>query len=277
MTELLDLAWVAIGGLGLNDLLDILLVALICYWLLSLIQGTTAMALLRGIVLVLVVGSAVSWLFGLTMLGWLLRNAILASLVAIPILFQPELRRALEQVGRARGFVAPVMTPSQRAVDVIASAADELSERRWGAIIVLERQIPLGEYAGTGVHIDGSLSVEFLLAIFYPKAPLHDGAAIVRGDRVMAAGCVLPLADTIDRGQQHGTRHRAAIGITRKTDAVSVVVSEETGRISICNNGRLVTDLSGESLRRLLPNLYRQPGREGLPHLLRLRLPIRVP
>jgi diadenylate cyclase len=167
-------------------------------------------------------------------------------------------------------------TANQRTIETVATAAGRLSERSWGALIVLERQIPLGEYADTGIRVDGALSVEFLLSIFYPHSPLHDGAVIVRGDRVLAAGCVLPLAETIETGHQFGTRHRAAIGITEKTDALSLVVSEETGWISICNNGRMVRNLDEQKLRRVLPMLYRTPAADTIPQLFRLRVPSRV-
>jgi diadenylate cyclase len=247
------------------------------YGLLSLIQGTTAVALIRGIVLVFVVGSLVSNILGLAVLGWLLRNALPALFVAIPILFQPELRRLLERIGRAGGITRPqATTASQRAIDVIAQTAGRLSERRWGALIVLERQTPLGEYADTGIRVDGTLSVEFLLNLFYPHSPLHDGAVIVRGDRVLAAGCVLPLAETIDTGHQFGTRHRAGIGITEKTDALSIIVSEETGQISISNNGRLVRNLDEQKLSRVLPMLFRSRASEAIPQLFRLRAPSRA-
>jgi uncharacterized protein (TIGR00159 family) len=277
MAEFFELIRTGVTGIEPRDLLDILLVTAITYWLLSLIQGTTAVALLRGIVLVFVVGSLMSNILGLAVLGWLLRNAIPALLVAIPILFQPELRRALEQIGRAGGLTRPqATTASQRAIEVIAQTAGRLSERRWGALIVLERQTPLGEYADTGIRVDGSLSIEFLLNLFYPHSPLHDGAVIVRGDRVLAAGCVLPLAETIDTGHQFGTRHRAGIGITEKTDALSIIVSEETGQISISNNGRLVRNLDEQKLRRVLPMLFRSRASEAIPQLFRLRVPSRA-
>lgn len=277
MGDILELIRAGLTGIEPRDLLDILLVSAITYWLLSLIQGTTAVALLRGIVLVFVVGSLTSHVLGLAVLGWLLRNAIPALLVAIPIVFQPELRRALEQIGRAGGFPrASSATASQRAIEVIAQTAGRLAERRWGALIVLERQTPLGEYADTGIRIDGALSVEFLLNLFYPHSPLHDGAVIVRGDRVLAAGCVLPLAETIDTGHQFGTRHRAGIGITEKTDALSIIVSEETGQVSISNNGRLVRNLDDQKLRRVLPMLLRSRTSEAIPQLFRLRVPSRA-
>jgi uncharacterized protein (TIGR00159 family) len=277
MTDFVELIRTGLTGIEPRDLLDILLVTAIAYWLLSLIQGTTAVALLRGIVLVIVVGSLMSNIFGLAVLGWLLRNSIPALLVAIPILFQPELRRLLEQIGRAGGLTRPqATTASQRAIEVISETAGRLSERRWGALIVLERQTPLGEYADTGIRVDGTLSVEFLLNLFYPHSPLHDGAVIVRGDRVLAAGCVLPLAETIDTGHQFGTRHRAGIGITEKTDALSVIISEETGQISISNNGRLVRNLDEPKLRRVLPMLFRSRASEAIPQIFRSRVPSRA-
>jgi diadenylate cyclase len=183
-------------------------------------------------------------------------------------LFQPELRRALEQIGRAGGFLphsTSTLTASAHVVDVIAIAARRLSERRWGALIVLERDTGLGEYAETGVPIDGTLSVELVLNVFFPNSPLHDGAVIVRGERLGAAGCVLPLADVHASPIHYGTRHRAAIGITEVADAIAVVVSEETGRISIANNGHLVTNLDEGKLRKVLGILYRPPGGDQLP------------
>lgn len=264
MAELIEAIRSTLLGLEMRDVVDIVVVAGFSYWLLSLIQGTTAVALLRGIALVFVVGSLASSVMGLTLLGWLLKSMIPALLVAIPILFQPELRRALEQIGRAGGLTRlEVLTTHQRTVDIVSTAAGRLAERNWGALIVLERQIPLGEYAETGIRIDGALSVEFLLSIFYPHSPLHDGAVIVRRDRVVAAACVLPLAETMNTGHQFGTRHRAGIGITEKTDALSVVVSEETGRISISNNGRMVRNLDEQKLRRVLPMLYKAERRPG--------------
>jgi len=259
-------------GLDIRAAIDIAVVAALAYAILGLIQGTTAVALLRGLALVFIIGAVASNLFGLTLLAWLLRNSVPALLIAIPVLFQPELRRLLEQVGRAGGIGRSAVSTNQRTIEVVASAAGRLAERNWGAIIVLERQIELGEYANTGIRIDGALSIEFLQSIFYPHSPLHDGAVIVRGDRVLAAGCVLPLAESIETGHQYGTRHRAAIGISAKTDALAVVVSEETGRISIANNGRLVSNFDDAKLRRVLPMIYRTTTAEALPDIFRRRL-----
>lgn len=251
--------------LDVRSLADILIVALLIYGLLMLIKDTTAVMLVRGLVFLVLGGALVSNLFNLPVLGWLVRNSIPALLVAVPILFQPELRRALEQIGRAGGlFPHGAVGAHPRLIDVIAIGARRLAERRWGALIVLERETALGEYAATGVELDALLSVDLLEQIFHPNTRLHDGAAIVRGERVLAAGCLLPLAESIASGQVLGTRHRAAVGITEQTDAVVVVVSEETGQISIANNGRLVRNLDEAKLRKVLAILHRPATSEWL-------------
>ncbi|MBI4494809.1 MAG: TIGR00159 family protein [Chloroflexi bacterium] len=267
MVEFIQTVLFTLNRLDGRSLVDVLIVAGIVYWLLSLIRGTTAEALVRGLFLALGLGSIVGNALNLTMLNWLLRNSIPAMLVAVPILFQPEIRRALEQVGRAGGLLPRAATVSrpERVVEIIASACRRLSECRWGALMVLERDTALGEFAKTGVEIDGLLSVEHLLSVFYPNSPLHDGAAIIRGERVAAAGCVLPLAESMATGHTLGTRHRAAVGITERTDAISIVVSEETGQISIANNGRMVRNLDESKLRKVLSILNRPPTYRGFP------------
>lgn len=267
MEELVEAVRTALTLLEWRSVIDILVVGLIVYWLLTLIQGTTAIMVVRGIMTLVIVGTILAYALNLTMLNWLLRNSIPALIVVIPILFQPELRRALEQIGRAGGLIphSPVLTASAHVVDVIAIAARRLSERRWGALIILERETGLGEYVETGVPIDGALSVELVLNVFFPNSPLHDGAVIVQGERLGAAGCVLPLADVHASPVHYGTRHRAAIGITEVADAIAVVVSEETGRISIANNGHLVGNLDESKLRKVLGILYRPPGGDPLP------------
>jgi len=247
-----------VGHFDWRSIVDIAIVALVIYWLLTLISGTTAATLVRGILILLTVAFLLSNLLNLTMLGFLLRSAIPALFVAIPILFTPELRRALEQLGRA-GTLIPsrsAVSPSARIAETVATAAQALAERRWGALMVLERGTPLGEYAEKGVQIDGLLTVDLLLNIFYPNSPLHDGAVIVHGDRVVAAAVVLPLAQS-PTIEHVGTRHRAAIGITEGTDCIAVVVSEETGTISIANAGRMVRNLGPARLRKVLSILDR--------------------
>ncbi|MCC6174291.1 MAG: TIGR00159 family protein [Chloroflexi bacterium] len=268
----------ALAQLDWRSILDIAIVGAIVYWLLTLIQGTTGIMVVRGIVTLLLVGTILANVFSLPVLTWLLRNSLPALIVVIPILFQPELRRALEQIGRAGGLLphAQPLSESAHLVDVVSIAARRLSERGWGALIVLERDTGLGEYVGTGVAIDGTVSVELLLNIFYPNSPLHDGAVIMRGDRIAAAGCVLPLADVHAGPTHYGTRHRAALGITEQSDAISVVVSEETGRISMANNGRLVTNLDEGKLRKVLGILYRPPVGDQLPGWIRGRTTAKV-
>ncbi|MFN8524503.1 MAG: diadenylate cyclase CdaA [Chloroflexota bacterium] len=273
MESLLRAVTAAVAQLEWRSAIDIFVVAIILYWLLTLIQGTTAMMLVRGIVTLLLVGTVLSNVLNLTVLSWLLRNSIPALIVAVPILFQPELRRALEQIGRAGGWLPHPSNLSSPAhiIDVIAVASRRLSERRWGALIVLERETPLGEFADTGVLIDGTLSVELLLNIFFPNSPLHDGAVIIRGDRLIAAGTVLPLSDIHGTAVHFGTRHRAALGITERTDALTIVVSEETGRISVGNGGRLSPSLDESKLRASLGTLYKPQTADQLPAWIRGR------
>lgn len=264
MDALLGLVNSIVSRLDLRSLIDVAIVATVLYWLLTLISGTSAATLVRGILLLLTLAVVLSNVLNLTMLQWLLRNSLPALLVGIPVLFAPELRRALEQIGRA-GSLIP-RTPGAiaagrehgRAMEAIAEAAQRLSERRWGALIVIERETALGEYARSGIPIDGLVSVDLLLNVFYPSSPLHDGAVIVRGDRLVAAGAVLPLADSPTTGHV-GTRHRAAIGISERSDCIAVVVSEETGAISIANAGRMVRNL-GQGLQRVLAILNRTSG-----------------
>jgi uncharacterized protein (TIGR00159 family) len=256
---LLQSIWLSLASrFGLSAVLDIAIVALVLYWLLTLIAGTSAATLVRGILILLTLGWVLSNVFNLTMLQFLLRNSIPALIFAIPVLFQPEIRRALEQLGRAGSLIPrnTVISPSTRLAEMIARAAQQLAERRFGALLVIERSTPLGEYASKGIHMDALLSPELLLNIFWPNSPLHDGAVIIRGDRVVAAGVVLPLAQS-PTVEHIGTRHRAAIGITEISDAIAVVVSEETGTISLANAGRMVRNLGEARLQKVLSILDR--------------------
>src|ERR671937_4172 len=252
------------GRFGISSLLDIAIVAVLLYWLLSLIAGTSAATLVRGILTLLALGFFLSNVFNLTMLQFLLRASIPALIFAIPVLFQPEIRRALEQLGRAGSLIprTTVVSPNTRLAETIARAAQQLAERRFGALLVIERSTPLGEYASKGVAMDALLSTELLLNIFWPNSPLHDGAVIVHGDRVVAAGVVLPLAQS-PTVEHVGTRHRAAIGITEISDAIAVVVSEETGTISLANAGRMVRNLGEARLQKVLSILDRSASALG--------------
>jgi uncharacterized protein (TIGR00159 family) len=263
--RVLDLLVSVIGSLSgrfaVSSLLDILIVALLLYWLLSLIAGTSAATLVRGILILLTLAFVLSNVFSLTMLQFLLRASIPALIIAIPVLFAPELRRALEQLGRAGSLIprTNVISTNTRLADTVAAAAQMLSERRFGALLVIERSTPIGEFAASGTPMDALLSTELLLNIFWPNSPLHDGAVIIHGDRVVSSAVVLPL--TRSPTVEHiGTRHRAAIGITEMSDAIAVVVSEETGQIALANAGRMVRNLSEPRLRKVLSILERGPG-----------------
>jgi diadenylate cyclase len=270
--------WVSLSiRFGVSAILDIAIVSVLLYWLLSLIAGTSAATLVRGILILLTLGFVLSNVFNLTMLQFLLRNSIPALIIAIPVLFQPEIRRALEQLGRAGSLIprTTVVSPNTRVAEIIARAAQQLAERRFGALVVIERSTPLGEYASRGVAMDGLVSTELLLNIFWPNSPLHDGAVIIHGDRVVAAGVVLPLAQS-PTVEHVGTRHRAAIGVTEISDAIAVVVSEETGQISLANAGRMVRNLGEARLQKVLSILDRAStgfgvNGSGRPHFPRPR------
>lgn len=245
--------------------LDILLVSLIIYGLLMLIKGTQADQLVRGILILLLASGFVGYFFNLTIFNWLLQNTIPVLLIAIPVIFQPELRRALEQLGRTGNIInyplhLHITTNVEKLSDELARACALLAERGYGGLMVVERSTGLEEYAQTGTRIDGTVTAQLLLQIFYKGSPLHDGAVILRGDRIIAARCLLPLTDLPDLDPELGTRHRAAIGVTENSDAICVVVSEETGAISLANHGHLVRHLNDQKLRQLLAALLQTPA-----------------
>jgi diadenylate cyclase len=238
---------------------EIFLLAALIYALLRLVRGTTAVSLLRGGAFILVVLWILARALDLIVVDWLLRNSVTGFAVAIPIIFQPEIRRALERVGRTRVTALRTRPSMEALINAIAGATRTLSIQRFGALIVLERETGLEDYIATGHRVDAATSQELLAHIFFRNAPLHDGAVIIRGDRIIAATCTLPLTDAQMDGHV-GTRHKAGIGITERTDAVSVIVSEETGDISIATNGRLVSKLDDSRLRALLADLLGQEG-----------------
>lgn len=241
----------------ISSAFDIAIVAVLFYGILMLVRGTRADQVLRGVILLFIFFSIAASLFHLTMVDWLLHNSPIVLLVAIPIIFQPELRRALEQVGRTSALInhplATLSNPLQPStVDELVDAVQRMAERRYGALIVLEGTTGLEDFVRSGVRVDGDVTSDLVVTIFFANSPMHDGAVIIRGDRVLAAGCVLPLTDN-PAAAGRGTRHRAAIGITEQTDAYCVVVSEETGSISLARNGHL----ESVSLERLTTNLER--------------------
>jgi uncharacterized protein (TIGR00159 family) len=248
-------------------LLDILIVALLFYWLLGVIRGTRAVQLLRGVGIVLALTIFVGTLAGqqLQTLAWLLTTIITPALiVGVPVLFQPELRRALESLGRSSELLSRPLTGVNRSeiletLTIISRAASQLSQQGVGALIVIERTTQLQEYADRGVLLDSRISTPLLLNIFYPNSPLHDMAVIVRGNRILAANVVLPLSEDLSGPRRYGTRHRAAKGISEQTDALAVVVSEETGAISLVQDGRMASQLNEARLRSMLAGLLRVP------------------
>lgn len=246
------------------DAFDILLVAFILFWVLYLIRGTRAVSLLRGIVIFIIVVTPLSSLIRLRAFGWLTQRALPALLVAIPVVFQQELRHTLERLGRAGTLFS--RTTGDRAVlaqtlAAIAEACPVLAERRHGALIVLERETGLQELVDSGVVLDAVTTPELLTNIFDPHTTLHDGAVIIRRGRILAAACVLPLSSAFLADRQLGLRHRAALGVTEESDAVAVVVSEERGSISIAHSGRIIRNLDAKRLEAVLYAFF-QPALE---------------
>lgn len=241
-----------------TDLVDILLVALVFYALLRLFQGTQAVALLRGVLVLALIFLLAASRF--TAFGWLLRKSLSGILVAIPVVFQPELRRALERLGRS----APMLmgrgnreAAAQQVIHEIVLAVETLARERTGALIVLEGDTGLEEHIESGERIDAAVSARLLLTIFFPGTSLHDGAVIIRGNHIVAAACVLPLTQRDLADSSLGTRHRAAVGITEQNDAIAIIVSEETGIISVARGGRIARRLDGQRLRTILQAFHR--------------------
>ncbi len=245
-----------------TDAVDILLVALVFFLLLTLLRGTRAVQLVRGLIILILLGSLLTSTFlRLVALSWLLRNTLPVLLFSIPVIFQPELRRALERLGGVVSTGGRWWGRQESVIEPVVMACQRLSERRHGALIVLERETGLQEYIDTGVIIDAKVTPELLLTIFYIGTSLHDGAVIIRGTRVAAAACILPLSSSGTLTERRmGLRHRAALGISEVSDAVAVVVSEETGQISVAHNGRMIRRLDAQRLATIL-HAFQQPRR----------------
>ena len=250
-----------LGQVSFRDVLDILLVTFLVYQGYLLVAGTRAVNVVRGIVVFAGVWVA-ALLLNLTTLSYLLGRAGTVGLFALVVLFQPELRAALERVGRPR---SRDLSAGVAALQAVARSMERLAERRIGALIAIERRTPLGEYAETGVTLDAVVSVPFLEALFARNAPLHDGGVIIHGSRVVSAGCLFPLQSSDGTYRRYGTRHRAAIGLSEVTDAVVLVVSEERGSMRIALGGRLGPDLNGAELRDQLRSLIYERSGQGLP------------
>ncbi|MDK2822725.1 MAG: diadenylate cyclase [Clostridia bacterium] len=238
------------------NLLDIAIVAFVIYKLMMILKGTRAVQLIKGLV-VLLIATVASEILGLKSINWLLEKAQTVFFIAIPIVFQPELRRALEQLGRGKLFVRSGYLAQEdvdKLVNEIVRAIKVMAKKKIGALVVIERQTGLADFVETGIKIDGFVTSELLINTFVPKTPLHDGAVIIRGDRLLAASCFLPLSENPNLSKELGTRHRAAVGVTEVSDALVVMVSEETGVISVAEDGKLTRYLDEITLKELLLN-----------------------
>ncbi|MBM3143664.1 MAG: TIGR00159 family protein [Chloroflexi bacterium] len=248
--------------------IDILLVTAIFFVILLLLRDTQAAVLLRGGLLLITLLGILASLEVLPAFSWLVSSALPALFLAIPVIFAPEIRRALERIGRTGAIVTRRSRENGDMIDDLVTAVTRLADRNHGALIVLQRSDNLQDYVETGVSLNALVTPELLLQIFYPNTPLHDGAVIIKGDHVLAASCVMPLSSsgsltsTPDRAM--GLRHRAALGASEFGDAVAVVVSEETGVISITHQGRMISNLTGERLKTILRTFF-QPAREKNP------------
>ncbi len=232
---------------------DIFLVWLVFYKLLQIIQGTKAVQLLRGIILIVVVRFA-SEIIGLNTLSYLMEQTMTWGVLAIIIIFQPELRRALEQLGRGKWFRSTSQEDNEheQMIEAIVKSTNYMAKRRIGALISIERETGLNDYIETGIALESKLTSELLINIFIPNTPLHDGAVILKNNQVAAAACYLPLSESPFVSKELGTRHRAALGISEVTDSITIVVSEETGSVSLTKNGELYRNLTLEELQNML-------------------------
>ena len=237
-------------------IIDLAIVIFLIYYFLKIVKGSRAWQLIKGIVLLIVI-TWLSGLFNLKILNWILTGIMNLGVIAIIVIFQPELRRGLEQLGTNKftkffGIDKDLATKTKEDIYKIVIAATELSKTKTGALIVIERDIKIQDIISSGIPMNADVSPQLLVNIFEPKTPLHDGAVVISNNKIAAAACVLPLADDKDIAKELGTRHRAAIGISKESDSIVVVVSEETGKISVAKDGTLIADLREDSLKKIL-------------------------
>lgn len=249
-----------LSNVRMRDVIDIVIVALVFYKLFTLIKETRAEQLTKGIVILLILTKISDWLQLFT-INWILNNAMTVGTLALLIVFQPELRRGLEYIGRSK-FLSKSLIEIRgeslsEVVEELMEAVASLSRQKIGALIVLERQTGLNEVADTGTSIDGLVSSDLLINIFIPNTPLHDGAVIIKENKIKAAACFLPLTDNSGISKELGTRHRAALGISERSDSISIVVSEETGGISVAENGNISRHLDLKTLKTILTDMYK--------------------
>lgn len=242
--------WFYIPKITISDVFEIILIAILVYYVMDWFKKTRAWTLVKGIlVLFLIMGIAMAFQFNTIL--WIFKNTISVGVIAVIIIFQPEFRRALEQLGR-RNYISELLSNDEnkiaskldkRSLNEIAKASYIMGENKTGALIVIEKNVRLGDYERTGINIDAEISCQLLINIFEHNTPLHDGAVLVRDNRIVSATCYLPLTDSMDINKDLGTRHRAAIGVSEVSDSITVIVSEETGAVSLAHNGNIYRNL----------------------------------
>ncbi len=261
------LANLHIPFIQVTDILEIIIISFLVYHILLWIKQTRAWALLKGLIVILVF-LFIAVLLNMTTILWIAQNVFSIAMIALVVMLQPELRKALEELGR-KNFLSSMLVDkkdvnklSARTINEIVKACVEMGKVRTGALIVVEKMQSLADYERTGIEVDGLVSSQLLINIFEKNTPLHDGAVIIRENRVTSATCYLPLSDNMALSKELGTRHRAGIGISEVTDSVTVIVSEETGKISVAHEGELETNLDADRLRECLTNLTLEPENE---------------
>jgi diadenylate cyclase len=254
--------------LSVIDLLEIVILAFVIYHVVLWVKNTRAWTLLRGIV-VLLLFYVIAYVLGMSVIVWIFERTITIGITAMIIVFQPELRRALEELGRKK--IVSSIIPfdesknqnerfSDRSIHEIVKATVEMAKVKTGALIIMEKEIDLSEYERTGIRLDSAISSQLLVNIFEHNTPLHDGAVIIRGDRIISATCYLPLSDNMGLSKELGTRHRAAVGISEVSDSLTIIVSEETGKISVAVGGKLLRNIDDEILTKKLQEMQGKSG-----------------
>lgn len=255
--------WLYLPKITFADILEIIILSYLIYHIILWFKNTRAWTLLKGIAVLLILMS-ISYVFKLNTLMWIFKNTINVGILAVIILFQPELRRALEELGRKKILADVIIRDdknvkndklSAEAIQELVAASIEMSKNKTGALIVVEQEVALGEYVSTGINIDAAISKQLIVNIFEHNTPLHDGAVIIRNNRIIAATCYLPLTGRTDLNKDLGTRHRAAVGISEVSDSITIIVSEETGAISVAQGGTLTSNLDPETLRKQFTSL----------------------
>lgn len=254
-----------------TDILEILIIAFALYHIIIWVKKTRAWMLVKGII-VLLAFSLVALLLDMTVILWIFKNTISVGITAVIIMFQPELRKALEQLGRKNYFssILPFDDQkdkyerySERTINEIVKAVFEMAKTKTGALIVIERDVPLNEFERTGISIDSLISSQLIINIFEHNTPLHDGAVIVRGNRIVSATCYLPLSDNMELSKELGTRHRAGVGVSEVSDGITIIVSEETGKVSLAVEGEIIRAVDGDFLKEYLVNCQKKKTSEA--------------